>query len=375
MRDDPARPGCFLLEFYDTRHAGTLLLLAHGQACKFTVCATAHVKCFTLRFLPAPQLRAPLPALSPSPAAAALQGISQLPDMASRLVVMEAGAAASAVPAVQQAPSLPPAVQQQPVQPLGPSLSHDYLAAAAAQQPGGQYGGGMRNVGSSPALLYGSTQGSSSQLDYLQGGMAAAASLQQLQQAQQAQQQAQAAAAGGFPDPATAQLLSAAGLGAAGLSAASLQGVADPLASMNRSFSEMSLDSTAGGLGSRFAPNSLSTGDLLAMTQGLQGEQCGGWSLWCVRESPAIAQAGHMCTSVHASRNQTCLKRTHTPPQVQAQREQAACAASLRPAPSGRTTSTRRRWAAAPWVRACGRAAWWATAATATCRTCCRSRR
>ncbi len=216
----------------------------------------------------------PPPALSPI-AAAALQGITQLPDVASRLVVMEAGAAAAAAPAAQQAPPLPPVVQQQPVQPLGPSLSHDYLAAAAAQQPGGQYGGGMRNVGSSPALLYGSTQGSSSQLDYLQGGMAAAASLQQLQQAQQQAQQAQAAAAGGYPDPATAQLLSAAGLGAAGLSAASLQGVADPLASMNRSFSEMSLDSTA-GLGSRFAPNSLSTGDLLAMTQGLQGELGGG---------------------------------------------------------------------------------------------------
>ena len=61
----------------------------------------------------------------------------------------------------QQAPSLPSVVQQQPVQPLGPSLSHDYLAAAAAQQPSGQYGGGMRNVGSSPALLYGSTQDSS----------------------------------------------------------------------------------------------------------------------------------------------------------------------------------------------------------------------
>ena len=212
---------------------------------------------------------------------------------------MEAGAAAATVPAVQQAPSLPPAVQQQPVQPLGPSLSHDYLAAAAAQQPGGQYGGGMRNVGSSPALLYGSTQGSSSQLDYLQGGMAAAASLQQLQQAQQAQQQAQAAAVGGFPDPATAQLLSAAGLGAAGLSAASLQGVADPLASMNRSFSEMSLDSTAAGLGSRFAPNSLSTGDLLAMTQGLHGEQCGGWSSWWCEEIPLplLRQAHvHICT-------------------------------------------------------------------------------
>lgn len=51
VRDDPARPGCFLLEFYDTRHAGTLPLLAHGQACKLR-CATAHVKCFTLRFLP-----------------------------------------------------------------------------------------------------------------------------------------------------------------------------------------------------------------------------------------------------------------------------------------------------------------------------------
>lgn len=275
VRDDPARPGCFLLEFYDTRHAGEVTLRQSGCAVGGrqsgrAVGRTAERCVASARpratMLTSAQHHLPSPSLPPSTAAAALQGITQLPEIASRLVVMEAGAA---VPAPQQAPQLPPVVQQQaPVPPLGPSLSHDYLAAAAVQQPGGQYGGGMRNVGSSPALLYGSTQGSSSQLDYLQGGMAAAASLQQLQQAQQQ--------AGGYPDAATAQLLSAAGLGAAGLSAASLQGVADPLASMNRSFSEMSLDSTAAGLGSRYAPNSLSTGDLLAMTQGLQGEERAG---------------------------------------------------------------------------------------------------
>lgn len=212
---------------------------------------------------------ASLPHLLPSPllplsAAAALQGVAQVPEVASRLVALDAGAAAAALP-----PSAPPPGQQGGQPQMGPSLSHDYLSAlpgggAGGHQPGqGQYGGGggMRNVGSSPALLYGTTGGSSSQLDYLLSGgggapgMAAAASLQQLQQ--------QAAAGGGYADHQTAQLLSAAGLGGGG---------GNPLAGMNRSFSEMSLDSNnAAGLGNRYATNSLSTGDLLAMTQGLQG--------------------------------------------------------------------------------------------------------
>lgn len=157
---------------------------------------------------------------------------------------------------------------------MGSSLSHDYLTglSAGAQAGGTQYGSapgagssvlGMRNVGSSPALLYGSTHGSSNQLDYLLAGgggaqavAAAAAGLQGLQQQQQQQ-------AGAGYDSA-AQLLS------------SFTASADPLAGMNRSFSEMSLDSSnAAGLGNRFATASLSTGDLLAMTQSLQGAAAG----------------------------------------------------------------------------------------------------
>jgi hypothetical protein len=194
---------------------------------------------------------------------------------------MEAGAAAlPQAPAAAQQQAVQQQVAQQQAAQLGSSLSHDYLAslpaaAAAAQQAaqqqhhqqqgGGQYGGGgggmgMRNVGSSPALLYGSTHGSSNQLDYL----LASGGLQQMQQHQQQQhhqqqqqhQQQQGGGGGGF-DP-TAQLLS-------GLAAA------DPMAGMNRSFSEMSLDSaSAAGLGNRFATSSMSTGDLLAMTQSLQ---------------------------------------------------------------------------------------------------------
>ncbi|PSC73518.1 MEI2-like 5 isoform X1 [Micractinium conductrix] len=219
VRDDPLRPNCCLVEFYDTRHA-----------------------------------------------ASALQGIGQSAEMSSRLVVMEAGAAA-----LSQVTAPPPAPPQAP--PMNTSLSHDYLSSLSAAGGGGgggiQYGGGpagpapgmgMRNVGSSPALLYGSTHGSSNQLDYLLGGggpaVAAAAGLQMQQQ--------QGGGGGGGFDPAS-QLLS------------SLSASADPLGGMNRSFSEMSLDSSGAvaGMGARFGTASMSTGDLLAMTQGLHGGGAG----------------------------------------------------------------------------------------------------
>ncbi|KAL4423997.1 hypothetical protein ABPG75_001298 [Micractinium tetrahymenae] len=220
VRDDPARPNCCLVEFYDTRHA-----------------------------------------------AAALQAISQAPEMSGRLLVIEAGSAA-----LSQAPAAPAPQQAGPGTGLGSSLSHDYLTGlAAAQQAGGSGGApygapapglGMRNVGSSPALLYGSTHGSSNQLDYLLGGGGAPAVAAGLGM----QQQAGAGGGGGGYNDATSQLLS------------SLSASADPLAGMNRSFSEMSLDSgsVAAGMGSRFAAASQSTGNLLAMTQGLPGAAAGG---------------------------------------------------------------------------------------------------
>ncbi|KAI3432299.1 hypothetical protein D9Q98_003859 [Chlorella vulgaris] len=214
VADDPlGRPNCCLVEFYDARHA-----------------------------------------------AAALQGINQSPDVANRLVVMDPTAAAV----------MPQHGGANSASQLNTSLSHEYLSGmptAGSGGGGGQYGGGgMRNVGSSPALLYGDggSHGSSSQLDYMLSGGGAL----QMQQAaaaaaQQQQQQGGGGGGGGSYDP-TVQLLS----GLAG---------GDPLGGMNRSFSEMSLESSsAAGLGNRFASNSMSTGDLLAMTQSLQGGGGGG---------------------------------------------------------------------------------------------------
>lgn len=203
--------------------------------------------------------------------------------MSGRMLVMEAGSAAmaQAAPAAQQAG---------PGAALGSSLSHDYLSGLAASQQaggGGQYGGpapglGMRNVGSSPALLYGSTHGSSNQLDYLlAGGGTPGLGMQQ--------QGGAGGGGGGYADP-SAQLLS------------SLSASADPLAGMNRSFSEMSLDSggVAAGMGSRFAAASLSTGDLLAMTQGLQGGG-GGGPTGGVAGLRGIASTGSIWPQAHAS--------------------------------------------------------------------------
>lgn len=205
--------------------------------------------------------------------------------MSGRLLVMEAGSAAMAqAPAAQQAGS---------ASALGSSLSHDYLSGLG-QQPGGgsQYGAsapglGMRNVGSSPALLYGSTHGSSNQLDYLlAGGGAPAVPGLGLQQ-----QGSGGGGAGGYADPA-AQILS------------SLSASADPLAGMNRSFSEMSLDSgsvAAAGMGNRFAAASLSTGDLLAMTQGLQGAGAAAGPSAGVAGLRGIASTGSIWPQHHAS--------------------------------------------------------------------------
>ena len=293
VRDDPLRPNCCLVEFYDTRHAGEQgersaslaeecrgqaagdagLLCWGGACCRVQAAAAVQPRRRPRLLRPAPRRLPPLTSCTPvpsrlpfPPAASALQGIGQSAEMSSRLVVMEAGAAA-----LSQVTAPPPAPPQAP--PMNTSLSHDYLSSLSAAGGGGgggiQYGGGpagpapgmgMRNVGSSPALLYGSTHGSSNQLDYLLGGggpaVAAAAGLQMQQQ--------QGGGGGGGFDPAS-QLLS------------SLSASADPLGGMNRSFSEMSLDSSGAvaGMGARFGTASMSTGDLLAMTQGLHGGGAG----------------------------------------------------------------------------------------------------
>ena len=150
VADDPlGRPNCCLVEFYDTRHAGG------RTACSTPTWLAGHA-CLCWRSCPALPSRAPGTTIHQAltttllfpptcaPAAAALQGISQAPDMASRLVVMDPSAAA-VLP--QAGPGAPSAAAAQ----LSTSLSHDYLAAMpSGGQPGSQYGGGMRNVGSSP---------------------------------------------------------------------------------------------------------------------------------------------------------------------------------------------------------------------------------
>ncbi|GAB4815073.1 hypothetical protein N2152v2_002119 [Parachlorella kessleri] len=235
IEQDPARPNCSLVEFFDVRHA-----------------------------------------------AAAVQGVSQSPELANRLVVMEAaGAGAGTLPlgagaSGQQAQQQSGAGQEQL---LGSSLPSDLMA-------GFQPPGAMKSVGSSPALLqqlhYGSqgsfgagpappTAAASSQLDlasYLfNSGMAGpggSMSVGNLALQQQAQQQAAAAAA----------LMSAAG-----------SSVGD-VAGMARSFSELSLQQDLNRVGmmgpggapvqppsGRLGAGTMSTGDLLNLQQQQQGGQ------------------------------------------------------------------------------------------------------
>lgn len=162
-----------------------------------------------------------------SGAAAALQYVTHSPELSSRLVAIEAGAAAGAASA---APLMPG------------SVSHSALPAAYAASASDR--STIKHNSSAPTLLYAAPHAGSGQLDagaLLLNNAAAAAPVVPAQHL--------------TPVDPMSHLLSAEGL-----------------AGMTRSFSEVSLGAglDSSGLGGRLAANSMSTGDLLALSQGLQ---------------------------------------------------------------------------------------------------------